>query len=86
MPSASPVGGAPGYRATACQESRCREAAGRVTAYGIWTLDAVLLEIYAHCIDGQAAALNKRITDDLGTEDPQPEPSDEGDDESEQAS
>jgi hypothetical protein len=26
---------------------------------------AVLLKIYAHCIDGQAAAANKRITDAL---------------------
>jgi integrase len=32
---------------------------------------AVLLKIYAHCIDGQADAANKRITDALGgTEDP----------------
>ena len=28
---------------------------------------AVLLEIYAHCIDGQANAANKSITDALGT-------------------
>jgi hypothetical protein len=45
---------------------------------------AVLLKIYAHCIDGQADAANKRITDALGTQDPQPEsgPGDEGDDDS----
>ena len=49
---------------------------------------AVLLKIYAHCIDGQADAANKRIADALGTQDtrPEPEPSDEGDDDSEQAS
>ena len=47
---------------------------------------AVLLKIYAHCIDGQADAANKRITDALGTQDsqPQPEPGDEGDDDIEQ--
>jgi hypothetical protein len=28
---------------------------------------AVLLKIYAHCIDGQADAVNQRITDALGT-------------------
>ena len=28
---------------------------------------AVLLNIYAHCIDGQVHAANKRITDALGT-------------------
>ena len=49
---------------------------------------AVLLKIYAHCIDGQADAANKRITDALGTQDTQPgsEPGDEGDDDSAQAS
>jgi integrase len=30
---------------------------------------AVLLKIYAHCIDGQADAANKRITDALGVDD-----------------
>jgi integrase len=49
---------------------------------------AVLLKIYAHCIDGRADAANKRITDALGTQDarPESEPGDEGDDDSEQAS
>ena len=49
---------------------------------------AVLLKIYAHCIDGQADAANKRITDALGVQDTQPgsEPGDEGDDDSAQAS
>ena len=28
---------------------------------------AVLLKIYAHCIDGQAEAANQRITDALST-------------------
>jgi hypothetical protein len=40
---------------------------------------AVLLKIYAHCIDGQADAANQRITDALGTKDTQPEPADEED-------
>ena len=35
---------------------------------------AVLLKIYAHCIDGQADAANQCITDALGTKDTQPEP------------
>jgi hypothetical protein len=47
---------------------------------------AVLLKIYAHCIDGQADAANKRITDALGMQDTQPEQGDEGDDDSVQAS
>ena len=34
---------------------------------------AVLLKIYAHCIDGQSDAANKRITDALGAQDTQPE-------------
>ena len=41
---------------------------------------AVLLKIYAHCIDGQADAANKRIIDALGIQHTQPEPGDEGDD------
>jgi integrase len=47
---------------------------------------AVLLKIYAHCIDGQADAANQRITDALGTKDTEPEPGDEEDGDSEQAS
>jgi len=49
---------------------------------------AVLLKIYAHSIDGQADAANKRVTDALGVQDTRPEsqPGDEGDDGSEQAS
>jgi len=38
---------------------------------------AVLLKIYAHCIDGQADAANQRIADALGTAEPGPD--DEGD-------
>ena len=30
---------------------------------------AVLLKVYAHCIDGQADTVNKRIADALGSED-----------------
>jgi hypothetical protein len=35
---------------------------------------AVLLKIYAHCIDGQADAANQRITDALGTTEPESGP------------
>ena len=35
---------------------------------------AVLLKIYAHCIDGQADAADQRITDALGARDAQPQP------------
>jgi integrase len=47
---------------------------------------AVLLKIYAHCIDGQADAANQRITDALGSKDTEPEPGDEEDGDSEMAS
>ena len=47
---------------------------------------AVLLKIYAHCIDGQADAANQRITDALGSKDTRPEPGDEEDGEGEMAS
>jgi hypothetical protein len=55
---------------------------GRRRGYGV----AVLLKIYAHCIDGQADAANQRITDALGTKDTQPEPGGEEDGEGEMAS
>src|ERR1017187_6367886 len=65
-----------------CQVSRMTEEAGGSRAgHGV----AVLLKIYAHCIDGQADAANKRITDALGTQDTRPESGDEGEDDSEQA-
>jgi integrase len=47
---------------------------------------AVLLKIYAHCIDGQADAANQRIIDALATTKPEPGPGSEEDDDSEQAS
>ena len=47
---------------------------------------AVLLKIYAHCIDGQADAANQRITDALGTKDTEPEPGGEEDGDSKKAS
>jgi hypothetical protein len=47
---------------------------------------AVLLKIYAHCIDGQAAAANQRITDALAIRDAEPDLGDESDNETEQAS
>jgi integrase len=40
---------------------------------------AVLLKIYAHCIDGQADAANQRIADALGTTEPGTGHGDEGD-------
>jgi hypothetical protein len=47
---------------------------------------AVLLKIYAHCIDGQADAANQRITDALGARDTEPEPGGGEDGEGEMAS
>ena len=47
---------------------------------------AVLLKIYAHCIDGQADAANQRITDALGSTEPECGPGGEEDDGSESAS
>jgi hypothetical protein len=35
---------------------------------------AVLLKIYAHCIDGQATAANQRIAETLGTGDAEGRP------------
>jgi integrase len=46
---------------------------------------AVLLKIYAHCIDGQANAANQRITDALSTPEADQDPGDEGDADSEPA-
>ena len=47
---------------------------------------AVLLKIYAHCVDGQSDAANQRITDALATQFPELDLRDEGDHDSEQAS
>ena len=47
---------------------------------------AVLLKIYAHCIDGQATAANQRIAEALGTQDDGQDPGDEGDGHMAQAS
>ncbi len=49
---------------------------------------AVLLKIYAHCIDGKADAANQRIIEALGIQDIQPESESDngGDDDSGQAS
>ena len=47
---------------------------------------AVLLKIYAHCIDGQADAANQRITDALGSTEPESGPGGEEGDGSESAS
>jgi integrase len=47
---------------------------------------AVLLTIYAHCIDGEAAAANQRIADALSIQDAEQDPGDEGDGDTEQAS
>ena len=65
-------------------QSQVADSIRRGPGHGV----AVLLKIYAHCIDGQADAANKRITDALGVQDtgPESEPGDEGDDDIEQAS
>jgi len=47
---------------------------------------AVLLKVYAHCIDGQANEANRRINEALSAQDPQPDPSDESNGDDEQAS
>jgi integrase len=46
---------------------------------------AVLLKIYAHCIDGQANAANQRITDALGSQGDGQDPGEEGNADSEPA-
>ena len=46
---------------------------------------AVLLKIYAHCIDGQAATANQRIADALSTPEAEQDSGDEGDADSEPA-
>ena len=46
---------------------------------------AVLLKIYAHCIDGQTDAANQRIAEALGTGDAEEDPGDEDDGDTEQA-
>jgi hypothetical protein len=52
----------------------------RGTGHGV----AVLLEIYAHCVDGQADAANRRIAGALSVGGPAPDPGDDqpGDSES----
>ena len=47
---------------------------------------AVLLTIYAHCIDGQATEANQRIAEALSIQDGGEEPGDEGDGDIDQAS
>jgi hypothetical protein len=47
---------------------------------------AVLLKIYAHCIDGRADTANQRITDALDATDAETGPCDEENDDSAQAS
>ena len=59
-----------------------RRTAGTGAGHGV----AVLLKIYAHCIDGQAAAANQRIAEALGTPDAEEDPGDEGDGDMEQGS
>jgi hypothetical protein len=56
-------------------------AVARRAGHGV----AVLLKIYAHCIDGRADAANRRITDALNTSDTQTEPVDDEGDHSEPA-
>ena len=40
---------------------------------------AIMLKIYAHCTHGQADAAKQRITDTVGSTEPEPGPGDEGD-------
>ena len=47
----------------------------RRTGHGV----AVLLKIYAHCIDGRADAANQRIADALDAPETDQDPGDEGD-------
>jgi len=47
---------------------------------------AVLLKIYAHCIDGQATAANQRIADALGTQDDEQDLGDDDSSDTKQAS
>ena len=47
---------------------------------------AVMLKIYAHCIDGQATAANQRIADALAIQDAEDDPGDEDDGDAEQVS
>jgi len=47
---------------------------------------AVLLKIYAHCIDGQATAANQGIAEARGTPEAGEDPGDEGDGDTAQAS
>ena len=47
---------------------------------------AILLKIYAHCINDQATAANQRIADALGTGDAEQDPGDEDDGDTGQAS
>jgi hypothetical protein len=56
--------------------------AGHGVGHGV----AVLLKIYAQCIDGRATAANQRIADALGTQDTEPDTGDEGDGDTEQDS
>jgi hypothetical protein len=70
------------WRDRASSTARTQPWSARRAGHGV----AVLLKIYAHCIDGQADAANQRITDALSTKDAQPEPGDDEDGDSEQAS
>jgi hypothetical protein len=72
------------WRDRASSTARTQPWSARRAGHGV----AVLLKIYAHCIDGQDDAANKRVTDALGAQDtqPEPEPGDEEDDDSAQTS
>jgi hypothetical protein len=49
-------------------QSQVADSIRRGSGHGV----AVLLKIYVHCIDGQADAANKRITDALASRTPDP--------------
>ena len=72
----------PGPRCGICAESFGIVEVARHAGHGV----AVLLKIYARCIDGQATAANQRITEALGIRDAEADPGDESDNDTEQAS
>jgi hypothetical protein len=96
VPPAVGVAGLPRFSSSTAMSARSVSRYIRaLTCTGTWQVyaryikgpwQAVLLKIYAHCIDGQADAANQRITDALGVHDTPPESGDEGDDDIEQAS
>jgi hypothetical protein len=86
VPEVSGLLGSPSRACTAGRSRTSSTGASSSGPAGPGPSAAVLLKIYAHCIDGQADAANQRITDALGTRDTQPRPGDEEDGDSKKAS